>query len=159
MKKVVLMLVGIGLFYLVAMAVMIGVADGRNRRDPAARFPTENPPAPTSGVVASEYQSLGLLRKTRAWTLTHTPEQLRAWLASADFQRADQRLAFVRQKLEPDARPPFKDNKYVAAYLRPSEEGTFLLVMNGNQRSCYVVTDRSVPGGLSELFSSGSPPK
>ncbi len=159
MKKLVLLLVGAGLGYVAVMAVTIWVADSRNRRDPAGRFTTEHPPAPTAGVVAAEYQSVGLLRKTRSWTLNHTPEQLRAWLASADFQRADQRLAVVRQKLEPDARPPFKDKKYVAAYARPSEEGTFLLVMDGNQRSCYVVVDRSVPGGIGELFGGAGPSK
>ncbi len=159
MKKLVLLLVIAGLVFVAALAVTIGVADSRNRRDPAGRFVTENPPSPTAGVVAAEYQSLGLLRKTRSWTLNHTPEQLRAWLASADFERADQRLAVVRQKLEPDARPPFKDKKYVAAYARPSEAGTFLLVMDGNQRSCYVVVDRSLPGSLGELFGGAGPPK
>ena len=159
MKKLVLLLVGVGLLYGIACAVMIGVADARNRRDPAARFATENPPPPTEGVVASEYQSLGLMRKTRAWTLKHTPDQLRAWLASADFQRADQRLASVRQQLEPEARPPFKDKKYIAAYTRPSEAGTFLLVMDGQQRSCYVVVDRPVPGGFRDLFSGATSPK
>jgi hypothetical protein len=159
MKKLVLLLFGAGFLYAVVTAAMIGVADSKNRRDPAARFATENPPAPTAGVVAAEYQSLGLMRKTRAWTLTHTPEQLRTWLASTDFQRADQRLAGIRQKLEPDARPPFKDKKYTAAYSRPSEEGTFLLVMDGNQRSCYLVVDRPVPGGLGEIFGGTGSPK
>jgi len=159
MKKLLLLLVGAGLLYVGATAVMIGLADSKNRRDPAARFATENPPAPTAGVIAAEYRSLGLLRKTRTWTLTHTPEQLRAWLASTDFHRADQQLASVRQKLEPDARPPFKDKKYIAAYARPSEEGTFLLVMDGSQRSCYVVLDRPVPGGLTEIFGGAGSPK
>lgn len=159
MKKLVLVLVGAGLLYFAVTAVQIGLADSRNRRDPATRFATENPPAPTAGVVASDYQSLGLLRKTRAWTLTHTPEQLQTWLASTDFRRADQRLAAVRQKLEPDAPLPFKDKKYVAAYSRPSEDGTFLLIIDGNQRSCYVVVDRSVPGGLNEIFGGASQPK
>ncbi len=159
MKKLVLLLAGAGLLYVAVMAVMIGVADSRNRRDPASRFATENPPTPMAGVAAAEYQSLGLLRKTRSWTLTHTPEQLRAWLTATDFQRADQRLATIRQKLEPEARPPFKDKKFIAAYARSSEEGTYLLVMDGNQRSCYVVVDRSMPGGISDIFGGPGAPK
>ena len=155
MKKLALLLAGAALLYGLALAVTIGLADWKNRREPAARFVTENPPTPTAGVVAAEYQSMGLTRRTRTWTLTHTPEQLRNWLASADFQRADQRLAGIRQQLEPDVRPPFKDKKYSAAYRRPSEDGHFLLVLEGSQRSCYVVLDRPFRGGL--LGLSGNP--
>ena len=152
MKKLVLLLAGAGLLYVLAMAVSIGLADWKNRRDPAARFATENPPALPAGVVVAEYQSMGLTRRTRTWTLTHTPEQLRDWLAATDFQRADQRLAGIRQQLEPAVRPPFKDKKYSAAFRRPTEDGHFLLVMDGNQRSCYVVVDRPMRGGLFGLF-------
>lgn len=152
MKKIVFLLAGAGLLYGLAFAITLVLADSRNRRDPAARFVTENPPPPTPGVAATEYQSLGATCRTRTWSLTHTPEQLRAWVASADFQRADQRLAGVRQRLEPEVRPPFKDKKYSAAYARPSQEGHFLLVMEDGQRSCYVVIDRPFRGGLFGLF-------
>ena len=154
MKKIVLLLAGAGLLYGLASAASIGLADWRNRRDPAARFVTEKPPPPTAGVVATEYQSLGATCRTRTWTLGHTPEQLRVWVDSADFKRADQRLAGIRQQLEPDVRPPFKDKKYSAAYARPSEEGHFLLIMEGGQRSCYVVVDRPFRGGLFGLFDN-----
>ena len=154
MKKIVLLLAGAGLLYGLASAVIIGFTDGRNRRDPGARFVTENPPAPTAGVIATEYQSLGVTCRTRTWTLNHTPEQLRVWVESADFKRADQRLAGIRQQLEPEVRPPFKDKKFSAAYARASAEGHFLLVMEGGQRSCYVVIDQPFRGGLLDLFNN-----
>ena len=159
MKKIVLLLAGAGLLYVVVNAVTIGLADSKNRRDPRARFVTENPPPPTAGVIATEYQSLGATCRTRTWTLSHTPEQLRAWVESPEFKRADQRLAGIRQQLEPAVRPPFKDKKYSAAYARPGEEGHFLLVMEGGQRSCYVVVDRPLPGGLLGLFDPPTAPK
>lgn len=159
MKKIVLLLAGAGLLFGLASAGSIGLADWRNRRDPGARFVTEKPPTPTTGVVATAYQSLGATCRTRSWTLGHTPEQLRAWVDSADFKRADQRLAGIRQQLEPEVRPPFKDKKYSAAYARASDEGQFLLVMEGGQRSCYVVLDRPIRGGLFGLFDAATTPK
>jgi hypothetical protein len=152
MKKIVLLLIGVGLLYGIATAASIGLADWKNRSDPAGRFLTEGPPTPAAGVVATEYQSLGATCRTRSWTLTHTPEQLKTWVGSADFQRADQRLAGIRQQLEPEVRPPFKDKKYSAAYAQKSQEGHYLLVFEGGQRSCFVVIDRPFRGGMFGLF-------
>lgn len=159
MKKIVLLLAGVGLLYGLVSAATIGLADWKNSHDPEARFVTENPPTPPAGVAAAEYQSLGATCRTRIWTLNHTPEQLRAWVGSPDFKRADQRLAGIRQQLEPDVRPPFKDKKYSSAYSQPAEEGHFLLVMEGGQRSCYVVIDRPFRGGPFGLFPDATPTK
>lgn len=161
MKRVLLLLLFGALAYGVVAGVNIGFQEWRNREDPKKRFWTEGTPKCPGDMQATAYESRGLRRDLRIWSLSHTPEELKAWLASGDFKRADQRLASVRQILEPKVRPPFRDNKYVTAYMRtePENAGHFVLVMPGEKQSEYVVLNRPFRGGpLAFLDSSAAAP-
>lgn len=149
MKRVLLLLLIGALVYGAVLGANIATQEWKNRGDPRARFWSEGTPKCPGDMKATAYVSRGLTRGLRVWTLTHTPEELKTWLASADFKRADQRLAGVRQILEPTVRPPFRDNKYATAYMRtePENAGHFVLVMPGEKQSEYVVLNKPFKGG------------
>ncbi len=153
MKRVLLLLLGALILYIGASGGGIALNDYRNRANPRERFVTDNPPPLLPGVVATAYDSVGMTCRTRKWTLAHSPEDLKKWLGSADFKLADQRLAGVRQKLDPSARPPFRDKKYIATYMRTGADrvGHFLLIMDGGRTSDYVVVDQPFRDGLMQL--------
>lgn len=157
MKRVLLLLLFGALAYGLVAGVNIGLQEWRNREDPKARFWTEGTPKCPGDMKATGYESRGLRRDLRIWSLTHTPEELKTWLASGDFKRADQRLASVRQLLEPKVRPPFRDNKYVSAYMRtePENAGHFVLVMPGEKQSDYVILNRPFRGGPLAFLNLG----
>lgn len=142
------MLIG-ALIYGGVLGANIAMQEWKNRGDPRARFWSEGAPKCPGDMAATAYSSRGLTRGVRVWTLSHTPEELKTFLASADFKRADQRLASVRQELEPTVRPPFRDNKYIGAYMRtePENAGHFVLIMPGEKQSDYVVLHKPFRGG------------
>ncbi len=156
MKRALLVLVLVSAIGFVGMKIAaIVLNEVKNRSNPAQRFVSEGVPPAAGAMSATAYVSMGMMCKNRKWTLTHTPEELKQWIASGDFKRADQRLSAVRQILEPKAPQPFRDKKYCAAYLRtqPGHEGQFLLVQDGEKQSDYVIVDRPFPQNLLQLLA------